>query len=91
MIFTGSTDRITSADATQRPESIRLFSSRPSRGREETSAYHGSNGYLEEEEEEEGGVLKQAAFSTMHCARNWAGSAMQQMQCNANPEHRIKC
>lgn len=47
MRFTGSTDGITSADMTHRPKSICLFSNRPSHGREETSAYHGSNGYVE--------------------------------------------
>lgn len=57
MIFTSSTDRITSADATRRPKSIYLLSNRPSRGREETSAYHGSNGHLE------GGV----SSNKLHC------------------------
>lgn len=41
------TDRITSTDATHRPQSIRFFSSWQSRARKETSAYHGSGGYLE--------------------------------------------
>lgn len=55
-IFTRSKDRITSADATDGPRSICPFSNGPSRGREETSACHGSSGHLE------GGVLTQAAL-----------------------------
>lgn len=73
MIFTGSTDGITSADTTQRPKSICLFSNRPSHGREETSAYHGSNGYVE------GGVLKQAACSTVHYRRKKISGAADAM------------
>lgn len=69
---------------THRPKSICLFSNRPSRGREETSAYHGSNGYLER-----GGVLKQAAFSTMHFAKTRpTNDAANAMQCKP-PEQRI--
>lgn len=67
---------MTSADARpHRPESICLLCERPSRAPEETSACHGSDGYVEEREREvvvvvvEGGVLKQAAFSTMHLAK----------------------
>lgn len=83
MIITGSTDRITSADATHRPESICLFSSRPSRGREETSACHGSNGDLE------GGCPQTSKHFPPCTLQKYGQSTMQQMQCNANPEHRI--